>query len=418
MRVIRSDIYENLKMALSTLRANKLRSFLTVFGVVIGIITVMLMASFISGIDVSVKNEVESFGTRSIYITKFDPGIQIGRRSREERMRKELTYDDAIALKELPAVELSVPFLDITNNWFGGRLMVSGGGKTSAQVALQGTLPQFERAGTQVISEGRFFTETENDTNQEVCVVGSQVADDFFKIGSPVGQTIKIGPQEFRVVGTLAKRDQFLGGGGSDDQNNVIYVPFSVAEKLKPNADDVYILAVARPGKMEEAKDQVRDKLRVRRQVSFADKDNFGMQTSESILDNFRSITAGLAIAMVAISSVGLMVGGIGVMNIMLVSVTERTREIGVRKAIGAKRRDIMWQFLIEAATLTGLGGVVGLSIGWGLTLLVRLILPTYVPLWAAVGGPVASVGIGLICGLFPAWKAARLDPIESLRYE
>jgi putative ABC transport system permease protein len=152
MKIIRSDIYENLKMALATLRANKLRSFLTVFGVVIGIITVMLIASIISGIDVSVTREVESFGTRSIYISKFNPGIQIGRRSREERMRKELTYDDAIALQSLPAIELSVPFLDITNNWFGGKLMVSGGGKTSAQVALQGTLPDFEKAGTQIIS--------------------------------------------------------------------------------------------------------------------------------------------------------------------------------------------------------------------------------------------------------------------------
>ncbi|HEY5403524.1 MAG TPA: FtsX-like permease family protein, partial [Pyrinomonadaceae bacterium] len=160
------------------------------------------------------------------------------------------------------------------------------------------------------------------------------------------------------------------------------------------------------------------DMLRVRRQVPFSGDDNFGMETSESILDNFRSITAGLAIAMVAISSVGLMVGGIGVMNIMLVSVTERTREIGVRKAIGARRSDIMWQFLIEAATLTGLGGVVGLSIGWGFTLLLRIFLPSYVPLWAPIGGLVASVGIGLIFGLWPAWKAAGLDPIESLRYE
>jgi putative ABC transport system permease protein len=169
---------------------------------------------------------------------------------------------------------------------------------------------------------------------------------------------------------------------------------------------------------MDEAKDQVRDLLRVRRQVPFAENDNFGMETSESILDNFRSITGGLAIAMVVISSVGLMVGGIGVMNIMLVSVTERTREIGVRKAIGAKKSDIMWQFLIEAATLTGLGGIVGLSVGWGLTLLLRLLLPSYVPLWAPIGGLIASVGIGLIFGLWPAWKAARLDPIESLRYE
>jgi ABC-type antimicrobial peptide transport system permease subunit len=418
MKLIRSDIYENLRMAMSTLLGNKLRSFLTVFGVVIGVITVMLIASIISGIDVSVKKEVESFGTRSIFISKYNPGIHVGRMSREERMRKELTYDDAIALSNLPAVEISVPFLDITNNFFGQKLLVSGNGKTTASVALQGTLPEFEKAGTQVISEGRFFTQSENDTKQDVCVIGSKVADDFFPFGSPVDQTIKIGADQFRVVGVLQKRDQFLGGGGSDDQNNAIYLPFTVAKKLKPNADDVMILAVGRVGLMDEAKDQVRDLLRVRRQVPFSAPDNFGMETAESILDNFRSITAGLAIAMVVISSVGLMVGGIGVMNIMLVSVTERTREIGVRKAIGAKRSDILWQFLIEAATLTGIGGLVGLSIGWLLTLLLRLFLPSYVPLWAPVGGLVASVGIGLIFGIWPAWKAARLDPIESLRYE
>ncbi len=418
MKLLRSDIYENLRMALSTLRANKLRSFLTVFGVVIGVITVMLIASIISGIDVSVRKEVESFGTRSIYLSKFNPGIRIGRMSREERMRKELTYDDSVALSGLPAVEFAVPFLDVTNNWFGQKIMVSGGGKSSAGINLQGTLPDFERAGTQIVIEGRFFSQFENDTNQNVCVVGSRVGEDFFRFGSPVDQTIKIGEQEFRVIGLLQKREQFLFTGGSDDQNNVIYLPYNVAQKLKPNEDDVYILAVARAGLMEEAKDQIRDLLRVRRQVPFSQPDNFGMQTAEGFLENFRSITAGLAIAMVVISSVGLMVGGIGVMNIMLVSVTERTREIGIRKAIGARRSDIMWQFLIEAATLTGIGGIVGLSVGWGATFLLRLLLPSYVPLWAPIGGLVASVGIGLIFGLWPAWKAARLDPIESLRYE
>ncbi|PYS41240.1 MAG: multidrug ABC transporter substrate-binding protein [Acidobacteria bacterium] len=405
-------------MALATLRANKLRSFLTVIGVIIGVVTVMLIASIIAGFDLAVTREVESFGTRSMYISKFNPGIHVGRLSREERMRKPLTYEDAIALSKLPTVETAVPFLEITNNFFGQKIMVSGGGKTSASVALQGTLPDFEKAGTQVIAEGRFFSQFENDQNESVCVVGSKVADDFFKFGSPVGQTIKIGAEEYRVVGLLQKREQFLFSGGSDDQNNVIYLPYNVARKLKPNSEDVYLLAVARPGMMQEAMDQVTDTLRIRRNVSFGKPDNFGIETTESLISSFHAITAGIAIGMIVISSVGLMVGGIGVMNIMLVSVTERTREIGVRKAIGARRKDIMWQFLIEAMTLTGFGGLIGLAIGWSLTLLVKLIMPSYVPWWAPAMGFFASVGIGMVFGLWPAWKAARLDPIESLRYE
>src|SRR5207248_241295 len=382
MKLFRSDITENLWMALGTLRANKLRSFLTVIGVIIGVVTVMLIASIIAGFDVAVTREVESFGTRSMYISKYNAGIHVGRLSREERMRKPLTYDDAIDLAKLPAVETAVPFINITSDFFGQKIQVSGGGKTSASVALQGTLPDFEKAGTQVIAEGRFFSQFENDQNQNVCVIGSKVADDFFRFGSPVGDTIKIGSEEFRVVGVLQKREQFLFSGGSDDQNNVIYLPYNVARKLKPNSDDVYVLAVARPGMMTAAMDQVTDMLRVRRQVPFGKPDNFGIETTENLINTFHSITGGVAIAMVAISSVGLMVGGIGVMNIMLVSVTERTREIGVRKALGARRKDILWQFLIEAMTLTGLGGFMGLAIGWLGSLLVKLIMPSYVPLW------------------------------------
>jgi putative ABC transport system permease protein len=418
MSLIRSDIYENLKMALQTLRQNKLRSFLTVIGVVIGVWTVMTIASIISGIDTAVRKEVESFGTRSIFIAKFQPGLHVGRLSREERMRKELTYEDAIALRSLPAVELSVPFLDITNDYFGQKLMVTAGGKSSAAIQLQGTLPDYERAGVEIVSAGRYFTEFENETNQQVCVIGAAVAENFFPFSSALEKTLEIGGIEFRVLGVLEKRESFLFGGGSDMQNNVIYMPYNVARKLKPNADDVFILTVARSGQMEQAKDQITDMLRVRRQVPFGEKDNFGMATADSVLDQFRSILFGVAIAMVVISSVGLMVGGIGVMNIMLVSVTERTREIGIRKAIGARRRDILWQFLIEAMTLTGVGGLIGLGVGWATTLLVRLLVPSYIPLWAPIGGFVASVGIGLIFGLWPAWKAARLDPIEALRYE
>ena len=303
MKLFRSDIVENLWLALGTLRANKLRSLLTVIGVIIGVVTVMLIASIIAGVDTAVTKEVESFGTRSMYISKYNPGIHVGRLSREERMRKPLTYDDAVALSKLPAVEVAVPFLEITNNFFGQKILVSGGGKTSASVALQGTLPDFEKAGTQVVSEGRFFSQFENDTNANVCVVGSKVADDFFRFSSPVGDTIKIGEQEFRVVGVLQKREQFLFSGGSDDQNNVIYLPYNVARKLKPNSEDIYLLAVARVGHMQESMDQVTDTLRVRRNVSFGKPDNFGIETTESLISSFHAITGGIAIAMVVISS-------------------------------------------------------------------------------------------------------------------
>ena len=420
MKFLGSSFIENFKMAIATLRSNKLRSFLTIIGVVVGVITVMLISSIISGIDMAVKKEVEQFGTRSIFLYKMDIGIRHSAPTREERMRKPLTIADAEAIRNLPTIEVSVPFLDISNNFFGQKILVTGkNGKTSSAVQLNGTLPDVEKSTTETLLEGRWFTESENESKADVCLIGAAVVENYFPFGSPVGQTLEIGGREFRVIGTLEKKEQlFGGGGGNNDQSNTIYMPIGAALRLKPYADDLFILAVAREGFLAEAKDQVQDLLRIRRDVKYGEPNNFAMETAASLVEQFQSITAGVALAMVVISSVGLMIGGIGVMNIMLVSVTERTREIGIRKAIGAKQSDILLQFLIEAATLTGFGGLVGLLIGWALTFLIALVFPSYVPLWAPVAGFFASVGIGIIFGLFPAWKAARLDPIESLRYE
>ena len=420
MKFITGPFYENLKMAFDTMRGNKLRSFLTIVGVVVGVITVMLISSLISGINVAVEKQVEKFGTRSIFLYKRDIGIHTTAPSREERMRKPLTLDDSIAIANLSSIEVSVPYLNITNNFFGQKINVTGkNGKTSSSVNLQGTLPDAEKAPGDTLIQGRWFSRAENEAKSNVCLIGDSVREAYFPYSSPIGDTIDVGGTEFRIIGLLQKREQlFGGGGGSNDESNVIFMPMGAALKLKPNADDLFILAVAREGLLEKAKDDVQDLLRIRREVKFGDKNNFAMETAASLIDQFKAITGGVFLAMVVISSVGLMIGGIGVMNIMLVSVTERTREIGIRKAIGAKQSDILLQFLIEAATLTGFGGLVGLFIGWLLTLLVRLIMPSYVPWWAPPMGFGASVGIGIIFGLFPAWKAARLDPIESLRYE
>lgn len=406
-------------MALDTLRGNKLRSLLTIVGVVVGVITVMLISAIISGIGLAFEEQIKAFGTRSIFVYKMDIGIRFSQPSREERMRPDLTLDDVFAIRQLADVETAVPFLNVSSGFFGNATIVSAKGKQTQNIQLSGTLPEIEKSETENVIEGRWFTPSEVEFKKDVCLIGSTVKDTFFPYESPIGETLEINGREFKIVGLLEKKAQLLGGGGgNNDESNTIFMPFGSAQRIKPNAEDLFILAVAREGRILQAKDQIEDLLRVRRQVSFGRPNNFSTATADSIIDQFQSITAGVALAMVVISSIGLLIGGIGVMNIMLVSVTERTREIGIRKAIGAKNSDIMIQFLIEAGTLTGFGGLVGLALGWGLSLLVALVFPSYVPWWAPVAGFFASVGIGVVFGLFPAWKAARLDPIESLRYE
>jgi putative ABC transport system permease protein len=250
-------------------------------------------------------------------------------------------------------------------------------------------------------------------------VIGIDVANSLFPNSQALDQEVQIEGRNYRIIGILKERNIFLvSADDPNNENKAVYLPFKTIKQLYPANEDCFIMATARPGKLNDALEEVRNILRKQRNVPADKPDNFGVQTSDQIIQQFGAITGGIFILMVAISSVGLLIGGIGVMNVMLVSVTERTKEIGVRKALGARRKDIITQFLIEAATLTGIGGVLGIAIGAGLALLISFVVPTYIPLWAPIAGFIVSVGIGLVFGLLPAWKAARLDPIEALRYE
>jgi putative ABC transport system permease protein len=413
-----SEYLEVGRSAFGTLRAHKLRSSLTIVGIVVGVWTVMTNVSVITGIDVAVKKEIEFFGTRSIVISKFQPGINSARLSSEERARKKLTEADAAALMNLPSVELAVPLLNTKFDETGRRILVRGNGKTSATVELEGASHDYERAGVDFISEGRYFTKSENDTSQEVCVISAAAAETFFPFTSPVGKTLEVGGLRLRVLGVFEKREQTFLTEGGNAADVIVQYPLSLARKFQPEAEGLVILAVAYPGQLEEATSQITELLRARRQVTANRRDNFSATTADVLIGKFHSMSLGVVIVMSVVSSIALVVGGIGVMNIMLVSVTERTREIGVRKAVGARRRDILRQFLVEAMMLTSFGGLIGLLAGWLTTLCIGKYIPSYVPAWAPVAGLATSVGVGLIFGLWPAWKAARLDPVEAIRYD
>ncbi|MFN6203061.1 MAG: ABC transporter permease [Acidobacteriota bacterium] len=416
------DFHQNLLMALETLRLNKLRSFLTILGVVVGTMTVIVIAALVSGIEERVAGEIESFGTSSIYIFKFDPGFNFDP-SAEERMRKPISGDDALAIEqECPSVINVAAFMspvDFLQGPMAERVKIRYRDTEMVNATVQGAFPSYFRMGVVEVTEGRFFTDGENSNRADVCVIGRDVANTMFPNVNALDNELTINGRNYRVIGVLRQRDSFLQPADDPgNQNKSVYIPYLTIRKIYPNVKENFVIAQAAPGRIDDAVDEIRQVLRKRRKVAYDRPDNFGIQTSEGIIKQFQAITGGIFLLMVAVSSVGLLIGGIGVMNIMLVSVTERTKEIGVRKVIGARRRDIIIQFLVEAATLTGMGGVLGILLGWLTAQLVRLFLPTFVPLWAPVVGFGVSVGLGIAFGLWPAWKAARLDPIEALRYE
>jgi putative ABC transport system permease protein len=422
MKLLRSDFYENLVMAFDTLWQHKLRSFLTVLGVAIGTITVIVIAAFVSGIDARVSKEIEAFGTNSVYAFKFDPGFNFNP-TMEERTRKPLTEEDADSIRaECENCVYVSPFMspvDYTSGPFTERVMVRNKEIEMSNATVTGSSSDYFQMGVTSLSEGRSFTKEEEASRAKVAVLGIDVANTLFPFSNALGEEIQIEGRHYRVIGVLEEREIFITGAEDpNNENKSVYLPFKTIKQQYPANEDCFIMTTAKPGKVNEALDEIRNILRRNRNVPFGKPDNFGVSTSDQILEQFGAITGGIFLLMIAISSIGLLIGGIGVMNIMLVSVTERTKEIGIRKAIGARRVDIISQFLIEAATLTGIGGVAGIIVGVVLSLLIQMILPTYIPLWAPIAGFVVSVGLGIVFGLWPAWKASSLDPIEALRHE
>jgi putative ABC transport system permease protein len=418
---VRIEISESTRMAFDSLRQHKARSLLTVLGVVIGIMAMVAVASIMVGLDQDIRGFLDQYGTDTLFVFRWDFGFR-GNLTAEERNRKTLTYEDTMAIRDecpdvkdvtvevSPRVEPGKPFTVVPARY--KRNEVYG-------IQFTGTIPSYEWVYNANPEKGRFFTEAENLHHMDVAVIGHDLAEGLFHAEDPLGKSIEVGGAFYRVVGVLEKRKgQFFKDESAD---KVVVVPYGAYRKHNPQDDEHFIGAQAAPGRKAQAEDQIIGLLRRRRHV-WTDKPNdFAISSSEEIARQFRQITGAIAIAVVVISSIGLLIGGVGVMNIMLMSVTERTREIGVRKAIGARRRDIVRQFLTEAITLTGTGGIIGVSLGAGISFLINKLLPSLpsaVPLWSVIAAVTASMSVGLFFGIYPAIKASQLNPVEALRYE
>src|SRR5579863_6433621 len=413
---------EQIALALDTLRKNLLRSGLTILGIVIGIMTVIVVSSVINGLNDNVLGGIRDLGSDTIICYRF-PWASLSRPPSEWFIRKELEPDWAEDMARLPHVQAASPSLRIFQPQFGsGTSDARRGSLRAKNVILQGNSPSISQIFDIKVAFGREFNDTDTEHHAPVVLLGYDTANILFPEGASqaVGKEITIDGQLFSVIATLDKRRQGVSGG-SNPEDNIAIMPVTTLRKLYPNKKDYVIFAKASdPQYVGEAVEEIRDLLRRKRRLSNDKPDDFALFTSDYFLDLWNRISGLIFILMFAIASVGLIVGGIGVMNIMLVSVTERTREIGVRKAIGAKRNNILVQFLIEAVTLSAVGGVIGVVFGSGITLLLHYgaHFPAALSAVWIVAALVLCAMIGIGFGIYPAWKAARLDPVEALRYE
>jgi putative ABC transport system permease protein len=411
---------ETLKMAIDSVRGHKFRSFLTVLGIVIGVMTAICIASLLTGLRQNIVAMIEEYGTNNIYAFHLSTGPRTSE-DRSERLRRPLTVADAEAISTASAVE-DVAHIAPNVGYGGGQFddNVTYQGRNYRWGNTSGVSPNYADITNISLREGRFITESDDSQRSNVMVIGVNAAEALFPGYNQIaGAQVRMGGYNFEVIGVLEKRK--AGFFGENEEDNAVYIPFRTAQKIAPAKGYILLVIRGRTGKVQEALAQSEEILRRRRHVKFDEPNNFDIKTADKFIEQFDSITAMVGLIAIAISSLGLLVGGIGVMNIMLVSVTERTREIGVRKAIGARRRDIVRQFLFEAMMLTFLGGVLGVVLAAGIAQLLMLLIPSMpasIPTWAVVTGLTVSIGVGLIFGVWPARKASRLDPIEALRYE
>jgi len=412
---------EEFLLALDTLRKNPLRSALTILGIVIGITTVITVSAMINGLNDNVLAGIRELGSDTVIAYRF-PWASLSHPPSSWFTRKELQPEWADEMEKLPHVLAASPSMRIFMPQFGaGTADLRRGAYRAKNVILQGNSPSIERIFDMKIQYGRAFDYTDTEHRSPVIMIGYDTARVLFPDPSAsIGKDVTLNGQLFTVIGTMEKRKQGISGG-SNPEDNIAVMPVTTLRKLYPNNKDYVIFAKASdPKYVAEAVEEMRELLRRKRRLTNDKPDDFALFTSDYFLDLWNKISGLIFLLMFAVASVGLIVGGIGVMNIMLVSVTERTREIGVRKAIGARRKSILVQFLIEAVTLSAIGGVIGVIFGSGLTLLLRygLSVPAVLSVFWIISALVMCAMIGIVFGVYPAWKAARLDPVEALRYE